>query len=117
MFLGLLAMTAIIGILHHTTPGNLILFHDTYRRLAYIPIAVGAIMYGLGGGMSLAVLSCLAYIPHLFMYRFQGSVAYYSELSEIIFYLFAGLVIGLISSRENRLRENTAKFRTITGFI
>jgi signal transduction histidine kinase len=111
VFLCLVAMIAAIGILHHTTPGNLILFHDTYRRLAYIPIAVGAIMYGLGGGMGLAVLSCLAYIPHLFMYRFQGSVAYYSELSEIIFYLFAGLVIGLISSRENRLRE---KYRKIS---
>lgn len=111
VFLGLVIMTVIIGILHHTTPGNLILFHDTYRRIAYIPIAVGAILYGLGGGVSLAILSCLAYIPHLFMYRFQGSVAYYSELSEIIFYLFAGIVIGLISSRENRLRE---KYRKIS---
>nr|WP_321396090.1 ATP-binding protein [uncultured Desulfobacter sp.] len=111
VFLGLVVMIAAIGILHHTTPGSLTLFHDTYRRLAYIPIAIGAIMYGLGGGMGLAILSCLAYIPHLFMYRFQGSVAYYSELSEIIFYLFAGLVIGLISSRENRLRE---KYRTIS---
>lgn len=109
VFLGLLIITAIIGILHHTTPGNLILFHDTYRRLSYIPIAIGAIMYGVSGGMSLAILSCLAYIPHLFMYRFEGSVAYYSELSEIIFYLFAGLLIGFISSRENRLREKYHK--------
>ncbi len=111
VFLGLLAMTAIIGILHHTTPGNLILFHDTYRRLSYIPIAIGAIMYGVGGGLSLAALSCLAFIPHLFMFWLQGSAAYYSELSEIFFYLFAGLVIGLISSRENKLRE---KYRKIS---
>ena len=41
----------------------------------------------------------------LFRSWFRGPQAYYSELSEIIFYLAAGLVIGLISSRENRLKE------------
>jgi signal transduction histidine kinase len=39
------------------------------------------------------------------MFWFQGPEAYYSELSEIVFYLAAGLVIGLISSRENQLRK------------
>ena len=39
------------------------------------------------------------------MFWFQGPEAYYSELSEILFYLAAGIVIGLISSRENQLRE------------
>jgi len=105
VFIGLLVMVGAIGVLHYITPGHLILFHDTYRRLSYIPIAIGAIMYGVGGGLSLAALSCLAFIPHLFMFWLQGSTAYYSELSEILFYLFAGLVIGLISSRENKLRE------------
>lgn len=110
-FIGLLVMVGVIGVLHYVTPGHLILFHDTYRRLSYIPIAIGAIIYGIGGGLTLAVLSCLAFIPHLFMFWYQGSAAYYSELSEILFYLFAGLVIGLISSRENRLRE---KYRRIS---
>jgi len=89
----------------------MIFYHDTYRRLSYFPIAVGAVFFGLWGGISLAVVSCLAFVPHLFLFWARGPEAYYSELSEIMFYLAAGIVIGLISSRENRLRE---KYKTLS---
>ncbi|WP_299981489.1 ATP-binding protein [Desulfobacula sp.] len=105
LFLLLLAFVVMIGVLHTLTPGYMIFYHDTYRRLCYFPIAIGAILYGLRGGICLAVLSCLAFVPHLYMFWARGPEAYYSELSEILFYLAAGVVIGLISSRENKLKE------------
>ncbi|MFH2090767.1 MAG: ATP-binding protein [Pseudomonadota bacterium] len=105
VFCLLLAFVALIGVLHTLTPGHLILYHDSYRRLSYFPIAIGAIFFGVWGGLGLAIASCLAFVPHLFLFFARGPQAYYSELSEIIFYLAAGLIIGLISSRENRLRE------------
>ncbi|MDD9304014.1 MAG: hypothetical protein HUK40_17375 [Desulfobacter sp.] len=103
-FVCLLLMIAGIGAAHYVTPGHLILYHDTYRRLAYFPIVIGAILYGVKGGLAMAVLSCLSFVPHLFMFWFQGTQVYYSELSEILFYLAAGLFIGMVSSRENKLR-------------
>lgn len=106
LFLCLLLMIAGIGVAHYVTPGHLILYHDTYRRLSYFPIVIGAILYGVWGGLTMALLSCFSFVPHLFMFWFQGTQAYYSELSEILFYLSAGLVIGMISSRENRLRAS-----------
>jgi signal transduction histidine kinase len=111
LFFLLLAVVVGIGVLHALTPGHMIFYHDTYRRLSYFPIAIGAILYGLGGGICLAVLSCLAFVPHLYMFWAAGPQAYYSELSEIVFYLVAGVVIGLISSRENKLRE---KYKTLS---
>lgn len=104
-FIIMLTLVGAIGILHTVTPGYMILYHDTYRRLSYFPIAIGAILYGVWGGLALSVFSCLAFIPHLYAFWAEGPEAYYSELSEILFYLAAGLVIGLISSRENRLRK------------
>ncbi len=101
----LLAFVAGIGILHTLTPGYMIFYHDTYRRLSYFPIAIAGILFGVQGGLIFAAASCLAFVPHLLLFWVQGPQAYYSELSEIIFYLSAGLIIGLISSRENRLRE------------
>ncbi len=101
----LLAFVAGIGVLHTLTPGYMIFYHDTYRRLSYFPIAIGGIFFGVQGGLIIAAASCLAFVPHLLLFWVQGPQAYYSELSEIIFYLSAGLIIGLISSRENRLRE------------
>jgi signal transduction histidine kinase len=108
VFISLMGLIIIIGFLHYVTPGYMILYHDTYRRLSYFPIAIGAIIYGLPGGITLAILSCLSFVPHLFVFWFQGPEAYYSELSEVIFYLAAGIVIGLISSREHQLRKKLA---------
>ena len=105
VFASLIGFVVIIGALHYVTPGHMILYHDTYRRITYFPITIGAILYGLPGGIILALLSCLSFIPHLFMFWAQGPQAYYSELSEIIFYLASGIVIGFISSRENKLRQ------------
>jgi signal transduction histidine kinase len=111
LFIFLVAFVVAIAILHTLTPGHMILYHDTFRRLSYFPIAIGAILYGLWGGISLAVLSCFAFVPHLFLFWARGPEAYYSELSEIVFYLAAGIVIGLISSKENKLRE---KYKTLS---
>jgi len=96
----LVSFVIVIGLLHYLTPGHMILYHDTYRRLSYFPIAIGAILFGVWGGVCLAILSCMAFVPHLYMFFARGPEAYYSELSEILFYLSAGVVIGLISSRE-----------------
>jgi len=111
IFFLLLAFVIVIGLLHTLTPGYMIFYHDTYRRLSYFPITIGAIFFGIRGGVILAILSCLAFVPHLYMFWAQGPEAYYSELSEIIFYLAAGVVIGLISGRENKLKE---KYKTLS---
>lgn len=111
LFFLLTVFVAVLGILHTLTPGYMIFFHDTYRRLSYFPITIGAILFGIRGGIVLAVLSCLAFVPHLYMFWARGPQAYYSELSEIVFYLAAGGVVGLISSRENKLRE---KYKTLS---
>ena len=106
MFAAMLVVVAVIGIGHYVTPGHLILFHDSFRRLSYFPIVIGAILYGVRGGLFMAAVSCLSFVPHLFTFWYQGLEAYYSEFSEMFFYLMAGLVIGGISSRESRLRDN-----------
>lgn len=109
VFCILLGFIVLIGILHTITPAYMILYHDTYRRVSYFPIAIGAIMFGIWGGIILAVASCLSFVPHLLLFFVQGPEAYYSELSEIIFYLAAGIIIGLISSRMNRLSQGYKK--------
>jgi len=76
LFFLLIAFVVAIGILHTLTPGHMIFYHDTYRRLSYFPITIGAILYGLWGGICLAILSCLAFVPHLYMFWARGPEAY-----------------------------------------
>lgn len=110
-FILLVAVVVAIGLLHFLTPGELVFYHDTYRRLSYFPIVLGALWFGLPGGLALAVLSSVAFIPHLLLYFGQHPQTYLSELTEVILYLAAGTVTGFIAGREARLRE---KYRALS---
>lgn len=100
----ILVVVVAIGLLHFFTPGHLHFYHDTFRRLTYFPIVLGGLWFGMRGGLILAGLSSLAFIPHLFHYFSQGPDAYFSELTEIVLYLATGLVVGVIADRERKLR-------------
>jgi signal transduction histidine kinase len=95
-----------IGLLHLFTPGRFIFLHDTYRRLSYLPIALGGIWYGVWGGLSLAAMTSIAFIPHILMFMGHGPQAYLSELTEVLLYLLAGGLVGLIAGKEANLRES-----------
>ena len=94
-----------IGVLHFTTPGYMIFYHDMYRRLSYFPIVLGGIWFGVWVGLVLAVMSSIAFIPHVLLYIGEGTGTYLSELTEIILYLAAGTVTGIIAGRESLLRN------------
>jgi len=105
IFISLILVVIIIGLLHFFTPGNLHFYHDTYRRLSYFPIAIGALLFGIRGGLTIAALTSVAFIPHLILYIGYGTDVYLSELTEVLLYLAAGAVIGGIAGRESKLRE------------
>ena len=105
LFLALLLVVILIGALHLFTPADLHLLHNTYRRLSYFPIVLGALWFGLRGGLILAGLSSFAFIPHVLLYLGEGPGSYLNELAEIILYLAAGATVGLIAGRERALRE------------
>lgn len=104
LFPALLLAVVAIGLLHFFTPGDFVFYHNTYRRLSYFPIVLGGLWFGVRGGLGLAVLSSIAFIPHVLLYVGHGTQAA-SELTEIVLYLAAGLLVGVISGRQNRLRE------------
>lgn len=109
LFIILLLSVVSIGILHFVTPGDLGLYHAAYRRLSYFPIILGAIWFGLRGGIFFAVLSSLAFIPHLLLYLGEDPRIYLNELIEVALYLAAGTLTGFIATREARLREKYRK--------
>jgi signal transduction histidine kinase len=49
-------------------------------------------------------MSSIAFIPHVLLYIGEGTETYLSELTEIVLYLAAGGVTGIIAGRESQLR-------------
>jgi len=111
LFIALLVSVIAIGLLHFFTPGEFVYHHNTYRRLSYFPIVLGGLCFGLPGGLGLAFLSSIAFIPHVLLFVGHGPEAYLSELTEIVLYLAAGGLVGLISGRQAALRE---KYRLLS---
>ena len=100
----LLSIVVAIGLLHTFTPTDRVILHDIYRRVSYLPIVVAALLFGIRGGVWLAVCTSIAFIPHLRHFYHLGPSAYLSELPEIILYFGAGIVIGAIAGKEKQLR-------------
>jgi len=106
IFPSLVAAVVVIGLLHHFTPAHFAFSHNTFRRLGYFPIVLGGLWFGARGGLILAILSSIAFVPHVLLYLGKGPQAYLGELAEVVLYFAAGLLVGTISDRQARLRES-----------
>lgn len=100
----LLLIVLAVGLLHTFTPTDKLFLHDFYRRVSYFPIVAAAILYGVRGGLLLALCTSLAFIPHLRHFYHLGPGAYLAELPEVLLYFGAGIVPGVMAGREKQLR-------------
>ncbi len=102
---GVLAGVVGISLLHYLTHASHEHWHVVYQRLYYIPILVGAVMYGVRGGLAVATLTAVTYLPHILL-QWQHDPLYRSnQLAEIVLFLIFGAVAGLLIDRLNRERE------------
>lgn len=108
-WLGILAGIATINLLHYLTPPAHEYWHVVYQRLYYIPILLGAAWYGLRGGLFVAVVTAVSYLPHILL-QWQHEPLYRSnQMAEIVLFLVFGAVSGLLIDRVHREREQNRK--------
>lgn len=102
---GVLTGVVLISLLHYLTHASHEHWHVVYQRLYYIPILIGAVLYGLRGGLAVATLTAITYLPHILL-QWQHDPLYRSnQLAEIVLFLIFGAVAGLLIDRLNRERE------------
>jgi signal transduction histidine kinase len=101
----LVAAVLAISICHYLTPAAHFQFHVVYQRLYYLPILFGAFGYGLAGGMAVAVVTALLYLPHIVLHWRHEPLYRSNQLAEILMFLVVGAVAGVLSDRLRRERE------------
>lgn len=74
--------------------------HLLHRRLCYIPILLGALWFGLRGGVSVSVAISLATLPIIL--RTAGPPWGNRDLVEAVFYIIIGLMTGFLVERRDR---------------
>ncbi|NIM18795.1 MAG: hypothetical protein GTO51_00870 [Candidatus Latescibacteria bacterium] len=88
------------------------LFHAIHGRLCYIPIILGAIWFGVRGGISVALLITALTLPYGRIRGITDSALLLNEYTEMVFYLAIGLTSGILielQRYERRRREALSK--------
>jgi signal transduction histidine kinase len=98
---GIAAATA----LHYLTPHSLILWHNLFQRLYYLPIIYAAIYFGWRGGLVASTGSAVCYVPHILM-AWQHDMPDYAmnQYAEIIVFFLVGTVTGVLADMGKKQR-------------
>jgi len=75
---------------------------DLHRRFCYLPIVLGALWFGLRGGLFTAVIISAAVLP--LALRAPGSLSANPDFLEILFYLALGSLAGVLVDLRDRER-------------
>jgi two-component system, NtrC family, sensor histidine kinase HydH len=102
---GLIAAIALITGLHYFTDPARVLWHELFNYLCFIPIIVAAYWFGPWGGVTAALLTSAAFIPHIRM-AWASNVPYaMSRYAQILVFHVTGLLVGLLVSFQRQLTD------------
>src|SRR5512133_2290292 len=99
----LLGGVAAISGLHYATPPAHAVLHGIYQRAYYVPVILAACWFGLRGGVAAALLSVIAYVPHIHSAWSHNQPYTVSQYAELVVFITPGVSVGLIASHERRL--------------
>ena len=96
---GIAFLTIALTLLHYITPYEVPIMHAIYRFLYYLPIIFAAFFWGKKGGLAVALIISILYLPHIFLS--WGQIALHSTIAafEILLYFVTGLLTGAIVDR------------------
>jgi signal transduction histidine kinase len=101
----LIAAVVAVSVCHYLTPPAYVHWHIVYQRLYYLPILFGAFWYGLSGGLVVALVTSVLYLPHIVLHWGHEPLYRSNQLAEILLFLVIGSVAGLLIDRIRRERE------------
>jgi signal transduction histidine kinase len=106
---GLATVAFHYGFLFPHPPGHGGFLHAIHGRLCYIPIILGAIWFGVRGGLGVAAGIIVLTLPYPAYRGITDPGMRLSEYTEMVFYVAIGLTAGILIEqqwRERRRRES-----------
>lgn len=96
----------LITLAHYAIPSHIHWPHHLFRRLYYLPIIYASIRGGMKAGLAVALVVIATYLPHAFFNISRHDPgAGIEKLLEIVIYVGAAIVGGILSEREKRQRR------------
>lgn len=89
-------LLVLITSLHYLIDGNRFVSHLLHRELYFIPIVLAAFWFGKRGGLVVAVLCSVLFLPKILLMSRTPEIFSLSAIMEIPIYLVVGYLIGHI---------------------
>jgi len=96
------ALLLLVTALHYMTTTKLVIAHDVYRRLYYVPIVLGGVWFALRGGIITSILASLLYMPHVLYHWQHNPEIALEQYLEIVLYNVIGCLTGFLAHRERQ---------------
>lgn len=100
---GVIAAIALITGLHYVTDPSRVLVHELFNYLCFIPIIVAAYWFGPWGGVTAALLTSAAFIPHIRMAWGASEPYVTSRYAQILVFHVTGLLVGILAAFQRQL--------------
>jgi signal transduction histidine kinase len=104
-FLAAVVAVVAISLAHYLTDPVHTTYHVVYQRLYYIPLLFGAGFYGLRGGLALAIITSVLYLPHIVLHWGHEPLYRANQMAELLMFLVVGTLAGLLIDRVRNERE------------
>ncbi len=95
------------GLIFKPSHGDPSLYHAIHGRMCYIPIILGAIWFGVRGGVGVALAITVLTLPYAVWGADGAHASAISEYTEMIFYLAIGLTAGILIELQRRERQRS----------
>ncbi|HLG54270.1 MAG TPA: histidine kinase dimerization/phospho-acceptor domain-containing protein [Vicinamibacterales bacterium] len=104
-FVAIAVSVCMISALHYVTSYHSVPLHEVFQRLYYLPIVVAAVIYGARGGLAVAGLSAVLFLPHVIFNWHAWPAMQTGQYAEIVVFVLVGSVTGLLADRLRAQRD------------
>ena len=110
LFVTLITVSVVvITYLHYSTLPGVRDIHNIFSELYYIPLLLGALVFGLKGAVVTFIVVSVLYIPHMLLNWEPSSTFIANQILHAIFSGAFAIVAGSLIDREKKLREQSEK--------
>lgn len=113
--IAIVAFTLIITYLQYSTIPSLQSLHDIYRSFYYIPVLLGAFLFGLRGAILIYLFVLVLYLPYIYI---SWTGIFIRETDRLLHISLQGVfafLAGFIIDRDRRQRDLMEKERYLAG--
>jgi len=98
-------LVILITLFHYMTPVEKIGLIQFYGKLYFIPVILSSFIYGIRGGVFVALISSVLYSPHLLFYVGKLDVEVLNRFLDVVLFVTVAFITGYLVDVEKKQKE------------